>query len=254
MLLLNTIKTDCRQLLSWKFIVSFLITGVAYIATSTGFINEQPSVWYIVSKVVWGNTAFFAIYIMPAFAYSSHIESDWNSHVTSYWIIRVGVIRYTVSKIVVCAIAGFLTHFLGTLLLLAYLAPWMPLFVEDYSSTIYVTDWMHRGHITLGIVAYLADKAIGAAIIAALGMVISVYFMHPYVALSSPIVLIAIMSRVCDLFKLPALFNPSSWLHPFDTAQSAFMAISGKLIICILLLMIFCVVAIIGMRRRIRNT
>ncbi len=252
---LRSLWTDLRQLFSWKLAAAILVTGLTYIFAGFSFMYEQADVWYIVGLAVWGSTAYYTIYLLPVFAFSSQIAADWQTHATPYWIIRTGVVRYTVSKMIASAISGFLTHFLGVLILILYFAPSMPLFLQDHTTTIYSLDWMRKGYVIRGFIGFMIDKSIAAALVAALGMMVSVYFIHPYVAIASPIAVLLTLSRLTYKFRfgLFGILNPSYWTNTIDTADSAAEALLAKMILLIVMMTLFTIIGVAGMKRRVAH-
>lgn len=252
-MLFRVLYTDFRQIATWRLLGIAFVVGVTYIFVGFRFIREYASVWSVMTITVWGSTAFFTLELMPTFAFSPKIADDYYSHAVSYWIIRTGITRYTVSKIIACAAAGFITHFLGTVILFLFLFLKLPLYGENQESVIYALDWMNKGQVIWGFLGFMTDKAIGAALVAALGMVVSIFFIHPYVAVASPLVVMLTMSRIVYIFHLPEYLNPPFWTHVLSTANSALEAILTKIILLIVMIIVFCIIGTTGMKRRVSN-
>lgn len=253
MLFLRTLQKDLCQIWSKEMVLAILAIGLTYIFVGNGFVHENSDLWQIVNTTVWGSTAFFTIELLPCFAFSKKIASDWNSRVTQYWIIRTGVERYTISKILVCAISGFITHFLGTICFVLYYLPNMKAYVDSYGTNIYAVDWMNKGYIVLGYFGFITDKSIGAAIVASLGMIVSIFFTHSYVAVASPLIVMLTISRLVYILNLPEYLNPSYWTHSLDSAGSAWVALLDKIVLIAVMLILFCVIGVAGMKRRVSH-
>ena len=250
---LRTLRIDLLQILSWKLFAAAGIIGITYVLVGFRFIGESSSIWHIFSLATWGSTSFFTLILIPGFVFSTQITTEWNAHAFSYWIIRSGVIHYTVSKIIACAIAGFLAHFFGMCILALYLIPKLPLYSNVYVDIIYAVDGMNKKNVIWYLIGFITDKSIGAALVSSLGMVISVFFLYPYVAIASPLIVTLTMARLSYIFYLPKFLNPPYWWNISPTAGSAMGAFLDKTIILVIVLTFLCIVGVIGMKRRVSH-
>ena len=51
--------------------------------------------------------------IIPIFPFAATYATEWEEKATGFWFVRTGVIAYSLSKILVSAISGFLTTAFG---------------------------------------------------------------------------------------------------------------------------------------------
>ena len=248
---LRVFATDLRQVLSWRLVFAIIITLIIYGFAGLGFIGENTDVWYIVGMAVWGSTAFFTLFTIPSFVFSSAIAMDWQDKATRYWIIRIGSDRYTVSKLLACAIAGFLAHFIAALLLIVILSAKFPLYIQGSSTEVYERTLMQNGRPLIGMLLFIADRSMQAVIAAEIGMVISVFFTHPYVAVAAPLGIILTMSRLIYKYKLPSVIDMLNWNT--ISAETAGATVLYKFLLTFFYTILFSCIAVYGMRRKIAH-
>ncbi len=248
---LRLLSIDLQQVFTRRLTFAVIITFVIYSFAGVGFVNDEYiDIWYIVKMAVWGSTAFFTLYTIPAFVFSPALATDWQSGTTRYWIIRTGSDSYTLSKMFASAVAGFLTHFIATTLLMTVLAFKLPLFVKSSTTEIY-EDLMQEGYALSGIILYIADRSLKAVVAAEIGMVVSVFFTHPYVAIAAPLGVILTGSRLFYKFHAPAVLDLAYWdVMPVNTVGES---IIYKFLLTLFYTILFSCIAVYGMRRKIAH-
>ncbi len=249
---LRVFTIDLRQVFSWRLAAAILFTFIIYSFAGFGFVNDECiDVWYILEMAVWGSTAFFTIYVIPAFSFAPSLAMEWQSGASRLWIIRTGSDRYTISKILGCAVSGFLTHFVATVLLMVVLSAKLPLYIKSSTTELYEITLMQNGHPLTGMILFIADRSLKAVIAAEIGMVASVFFIHPYVAIAAPLGIILTMSRLIYKYNLPFVLDIAWWNSlPVNSAGEAILY---KLFLTLLYTVFFSWLAVIGMRRRIAH-
>ncbi|AEE96628.1 hypothetical protein [Mahella australiensis] len=250
----NLFATDVRRaLLSWRFLLSSSGVSCIMLGAVSGLLRKSDfsSIWYFMYLSMGGSgTASIILSIIPVFTFAISFAIEWEEKAVYFWIVRAGIIRYTISKIVVSAISGFLTVVVGMILFIVILMPWFPLFAissTDYSYEIL----MGQGYVLLGMLLYIAHFGFTGALMAVCAMWISVYIPNRFVAAASPVVLQFTLTRFTSGRELPGYLNPILWFDGIYDVGSPFATLLIKLTTVLVLCSLMGIAATVQMKRRV---
>lgn len=247
--------TDLRRaLLSWRFIISACGVSLIMFAAVPGLLGDtSSSVFYLMDLSLPGSgLSSMVLCILPVFAFAISFASEWEEKAVSFWIVRTGVVRYTISKIVVSAVSGFMTIVVGMILFILVLRPWFPLFTTVHTDLSYET-LMVQGHVYAGLLLYISHFALSGALTAVCAMWISAYLPNRFVVATAPVVLYFTSLRITGRLELPAYLDPVFWVGGIYNVASPVATLLTKLVTVIILCCIMCVAATLQMKRRISH-
>lgn len=254
MKLINLLVVDLkRALFSLRFLLCVCGVSCMMFAAVLGLLGDSSSVWYLVDMSLGGSgMASMILCILPVFAFAISFAIEWEEKVINFWIVRTGVVRYAVSKVVVSAISGFLTVALGMLFFILILSLWFPLFTHGHMDVPYEL-LMEQGRTFLGMFFYITHFALSGALMAVCAMWISVYFPNRFVATAAPVVIHFTLLRITSRIDIPAYFNPTYWVEGIYSVGSSTTTLLIKLATVITLCCIMGIDTAVQMKRRISH-
>lgn len=252
MKLRNLIAADMRRaLLSWRFLFSACGVALMMFSAVPGLLKNASSIWYLMDLSLGGSgMASMILCILPVFAFGISFAKEWEEKAVNFWIIRTGVVRYTISKIIVSFISGFLTIAMGMAIFIFVLRPWFPLFL-DLSADYSYEALMEQGHVFFGILLYVMHFGLSGALTAVCAMWLSTYLPNRFVATVSPVVLDFTVPRITGRMELPPYLNPVFWVEAIYSVPSPAATFLIKLVTILILCCLICIATILQMKRRI---
>lgn len=253
---LRLLREHLKQAISWRLLVCGVSVALVLAVAISGMIGNTESfmcVWYLLDKSICGSgTMTVVICILPAISYSITLATEWETHATSYWIVRMGITPYVISKMIISAIAGLLTLVIGMLLFIGIFSIWYPIYVSPHTYFAYET-LLEEGRIGAGLVGYILHYALSGALVSACGTFVATIIPNPFVAVSSPLIIHFTLTRLTATMHLPQLLNPLFWLEGITSTPSAGRALLEKLVVVVVLCTGLCLMAVWQMKRRVRN-
>ncbi len=134
-MLKKTMKIDLvRAVCSFRFFISVFIMFLVWYLNSKRFGIKEDILYLFIN--VWGRstTPLLAI-VVSSFGYVASYSEDVENHFLKYSLLRIGIKRYIISKIIICFFTSFLIITLGTALFLFSQSYSLPL-VADHSITV----------------------------------------------------------------------------------------------------------------------
>ena len=238
--LIRNIKIDLKRAFCSKlFLVGLLcMIGVCYLNISWDNMNA-PSVIYLVSGLAFGGFVQM-IFVCGAIPYATSYLSDLENGYIRFLVIRGDLSSYLHSKIIVTALSGFVTVWIGKMLFALSLRLIFPT-VDEYTSMstagvdllFGVSPWAY-----IVVDAFL--YAMAAAGFAVMALFISSLVRNVFVTVMSPLVLFFMITSLQQIFNLPQEIELNGLLMGYITAykdswQFTLLHISVVWIIAILL-------------------
>ena len=267
MLFLQVFKKDfIRSIASKGFWLSVL--GVAFLVTITAYptISYSNTIFSILRNGVMGNgTEMVISCVLPIIPFSLSFAFEWHEKAIYFHTIRSGLRLYTISKLVVSCISGFLVLFFGitaSIPFLKILAPQLP-----FSDPVYLSDdffWsslLAEGHAVSGFLIFIVYYSLAGCLTSVSGLCFSTYIPNPFAALAAPMALYYTLMRIdflssaegwLRLSKLDFL-SPAYWINvPYHT-DSWLLGIGIKFVVILLLSILLGIVTIKQIKRRVLN-
>lgn len=254
MKLLRALWVQFRQMLSWQLALCGFLAALMMELSVAGIIADHisgkaayTSVWYLINST---GTNLLTLFVLPTLPFAMSLAQDWEARATPYWAAREGIARYTMSKLLASAMAGFLTVGLGLALFVlangTYL-PWFhPCTSVDYEAL------FEAGHIFLGWLCYILHMALSGAMIGALGMFMSIFVPNQFVAISAPLAIHLTVLRVMptNLISPVSVWYPINWVEGIHYTASPGLTLLGKFLLTAGFCVLMCAAGCVWMKRR----
>ena len=252
--ILEYVAVQLRRAMSFR--VLFIILGIALIQTLSvvGFMNENAHVFYLLVISI-DSMAFFSVMMLPAASFSDTFAQEWESHEAFLYMIRSGVVPYCVSKLIAAALVGFFCVFLGFgLTMLIFRGMGYAWFIPGIGGggTAY-EPMMEQGKIVAGYLLTLTDLSFSGALVAVLGMVVSMFVPNAFAAIASPLILVFTMNILFNLLRLPAQINPMTLMDIMSGELTSISAIVEKAALCFAAMGILGTLGVREIRRRLAD-
>ncbi len=221
------------------------------IPADTGFIDFA----YVMSYVV--NLSYFVyLYVfLASVPYVTSFCGDQNCQYIKPMVVRCGVRRYCVSKILGCALSAYLVIMVGLLLTSGLVLLRYPMF-NGYSYDLLTPPFNELAHGPVPMLYFIFQYSclgMNGALWAVVGLTVSAWLPNRFVALASPLFFYYILTDLLSKW-LPA------WISPFSLGKGAdvlglpawptFLYITGVFIVLIILVgLVFTHLV----KRRVRN-
>ena len=148
----------------------------------------------------------------------SHAEEFSTGYIKSVYL-RIGSVKYTLSKIIVTSIMTFVTVFVGYTFLIMLLNCVMPLFPEAQNIQTYYGQTslflLAEKQTPLFFICELIQESTASAFLSVITVVVSLYIKNKYVLLCVPVVIVEGWSYLCGTFNLPNIL----WWNLFISDQ-----------------------------------
>lgn len=164
----------------------------------------EVSTLYVIDIIIGLSVAKKLILLCSSFSAVTGFCQDWNSKYIQFLIIRKGINRYIVSKILVCFISTFIVSFAGIMTFCIGYTIKSPI----YSLEDEVEPWGYIGGNKIPVLYLLVIVLIfsmSCAVWSVIGLTISSYIPNKFVALISPIVASYIIEGLS--YSLPSCIN-----------------------------------------------
>lgn len=144
-LFLRTLRASLkRAVFSVNFITAVFVTFLVLALESTGLYTEGGDVIYYLGLALNGSSAIVLIVcVFSTLPYSTSFATDWAERSFRFWSVRCGLRGYALTRIVACAVSGFLTSFLGMALFTAVFSLRFPLFLSHSVGNAYSVYLIH---------------------------------------------------------------------------------------------------------------
>src|SRR5690625_2125285 len=239
-----------RSMISFSFLLSTLGVTIILLLTAYGWFHENTDVVYLFVSSISGGTLFIITGILPLFAFSTSFASEWEQGATSFWLIRTGVRNYSINKVLVRALTGFLTTCLGMLLFILLLRIKFPLFVFNSTGDPYAY-LLDDGKPMIYLIYNIFHYSLSSALFAVTALWVSTYIPNRFIALASPLALYFVIFRFMTGLDIPQYLKINTIVVGGYRGETAFNTFLFKLIPVIILCGLMGFAAVRQIRRRI---
>ncbi len=200
---IRSIRMDIqRAFCSNLFIAGILCTvGVCYLNISWDNMLA-PSVMYLVAGLAFGSQVQ-VLFVCGALPYATAYLNDWNNGYIRLLVIRGNLRSYLRSKVLVTALSGFFSVFIGKLLFVSSLClfyPWTSEFDVPDKIGVNLLYYIHPWAYFIGDALLYALAAAGFAVMA---LLVSGFVLNTFVTIASPLVLFFAITSIYQIFHLP---------------------------------------------------
>jgi len=206
--LIKNLKIDLYRAFSGKlFLIGLLCTqGVFYL--NIPWDNIGQSVIYIVNLLLFGSFVQLLL-VCGAIPYATAYLSDCENGYIKSLVIRSDLRSYLRSKVIITAISGFLTVFLGKLIFAMTMLSFFPVISPSRTeiSQDFVLDVLAVTHPYAYLFVNAATYALGTAAFAVLALLISSLTHNIFVTIMSPMVMYFLFTSITQILHLPADFS-----------------------------------------------
>lgn len=203
--LCKSLKIDLmRAFRNRLFPVGILLTGGVLAANFPWENIPDPSVLYLVQFIAWGSYVQL-IFICGVIPFGTAYLAETEHQYIRYLIFRSDVKSYLRSKVIVTALSGFMTIFLGKMLVAGIIRMFYPMAgrLAHYDPTegginclMAINPW---GYVLADAFLY----AMAGAAFALLALLVSAVARNTFVTIMSPMVLYFMISSVTQWLHLP---------------------------------------------------
>lgn len=239
-----------RSVISFSFLLSTLGVTIILLFTAYGWIHDNTDVIYLFLCSISGGTLFIITGVLPLFAFSTSFASEWEQGATSFWLIRTGVRNYSINKVLVSALTGFLTTCLGMLLFILLLRIKFPLFVFNSTGDPYAY-LLDDGKLMIYLIYNIFHYSLSSALFAVTALWVSTYIPNRFIALASPLALYFVIFRFTTSLDIPRYLKINTIVESGYRGETAFNTFLFKLIPVIVLCGLMGFAAVKQIRRRV---
>ncbi len=250
---LRAVYVQLRQALSWPLALCAVLYAVMSELSVAGLIAMGPQLITVWNLAQSNGSSLLTLFILPTLPFAMSIAMDWDSRAVPYWVAREGAGRYTVSKLLVSALSGFLTVGLGLIIFVLANGAFFPWY-RSCSGADY-EQLFEGGHIFLGWLGYILHMSLSGALIGALGMLTSIFVPNRFVAVSAPLAIHLTVLRIMptELISPISVWYPTNWVEGIHCTLSPWRTLIEKLLITAGFCILMCIGGCICMRRRLEN-
>lgn len=143
------------------------------------------------------------IVLCSAFSYVTSFCNDWSCQFTKPVIIRSGINKYTLSKLITCFTTTFLVSFMGMTLFIVSLSLWYPLFpAGDLAASVFppFDSLAYSVFPAFYLLIQIAVFSMASATWSTVGLAVSAYIPNGFVAITVPVVASYILEEFTSIF------------------------------------------------------
>ena len=247
---LQAFFVQLRQAVSWPLALCALLLALMAELGVAGMLagdRQILSVWYLAQS---SGAGLLTLFVLPTLPFAMSLAGDWESRALPYWVAREGVARYTVSKLLASAAAGFLTVGLGLGLFVLVNGAFLPWYAS--CSSVDYEAFFEKGQILLGWLCYMLHIALSGALIGALGMFTSILVPNRFVAVSAPLAIHLTVIRIMPTRMISpiSIWHPINWVEGLHHTSSPWLTLLGKFLLTAGFCLLMCIAGALWMKRR----
>lgn len=192
-----------RAILSVRFLFCVVAIALVMLFSSSGvFLSASDSLGLLGFSLSGTGSIILILGILPLFPFSTNFSYEWEQKISRFWMIRTGITNYSLSKITVSAISGFLTTVLGFILFIFITLVKHPFFQHVSTGDAYAVLLENNQPIKY-FFYFITHYSLTSALFAVVALWVSSYIPNPFVAVSVPFVLYFILHRFTTLLDIP---------------------------------------------------
>lgn len=241
-----------RAIISWRLLASICGVTLVLAISSMGAINPQEDVLSIVQLSGTGGNFVLIVLLLPLIPFATSFAAEWEERALAFWLIRTGVRTYASCKVIVSAVTGFLTTFVGVMLyavILSFFLPFHHVYNTGDAYEILLLQEMPVSYLFFS----TAHLSLSSAIFAVLALWISTYFPNRFSALALPAVIYFVVYRLTRFWELPPYLHVSTLVEGTYHAGSAINTLFVKLSVVVVFIVLMGYGTTAKIRRRVQS-
>lgn len=242
-----------QAVFSFRFL--FSVCAVVLVLTFTvwdwitNFEPHHDAIYFYVIGI-GGGSLFLLTGIIPLFTFATSFASEWEQRATSFWMIRTGIRTYSVSKIIMTALTGFLVTALGFWLFILLLAIKYPLLSFISTGDAYVGLLEAEAPVKY-LLFHITHTSLTSALFAVTALWVSTYIPNTFVTIASPLVIYMIAHRFTSQLEIPEYLKALTIVETTYDAGSPISTLLLKLVTVVVLCMLMGFMIVRQIRRRV---
>ncbi|MCK9252374.1 MAG: hypothetical protein M0P55_06415 [Clostridiales bacterium] len=242
-----------RAILSFRFAICLGFLLLAMLLSIWGFIANAADTIYLLGLTRSGTAnAILFFCLLPTLPFATSFAGEWNEGAVPYWAIRLGTVRYAVSKTVVTALSGFVYSACGMLGFVALLSLKLPLFVRSSSGDVY-SVLLDQGRPGTYLFFYVTHFAFSSALFAVAALWVSSFIPNVFTAISGPLVLYFMLHRLTSTLDIPNAFKAGAIVEQVAGNGTCGQALAQKAVTAGLLMLVLGVWTVRNIRKKVRH-
>lgn len=242
-----------RAILSIRFLLSACGVALVLFIASWGQIKFARDVLYLLGLGISGTASMLIIAgILPLFPFATTFATEWQERAVRFWIVRTGIRNYSMSKVLVSAISGFLTTAVGMLMFVLALRTRLPLFVESFTRDPY-EPLLLAGKPVQYLCYYITHYSLSAVLFAVAAVWVSTFIPNKFTAVAAPLVLYFVAHRATTGRSIPQYLRIVVLVEGMYPTGSPHTSLLLKLGIVLILCLLMGYGTVRQIRRRIQN-
>lgn len=253
-LLLSAFILDLhRAVLSRRTLYSICFLLTAMILSIWGFIPNAKDAIYLLGLTLSGtaNSLLF-LCLLPILPFATTFAAEWNDKATNFWLIRLGCLRYSLSKIFVSALSGFLFTASGMLLFLLLFSLKIPLFVRSSSGVVYA-QFLDSGQPGIYLCFYITHFALSSSLFAVAALWVSTIIPSIFTAIAGPLVIYFAAHRLTTTLNIPDYLKAGRIVESISSAGNPVQTLLIKSGVVMVLIFLMSFSIIINIRKKVRH-
>lgn len=240
-----------RAIISWRFLVGICGVSLVLGIGSFGAMNDHEDVLSLTMLSGTGNFVLIVL-LLPLIPFATSFAAEWEERAIAFWLIRTGVRTYASCKVIVSAVTGFFTTFVGIMLyavILSFFLPFHHVYNTGDAYEILLLQEMPVSYLFFS----TAHLSLSSAIFAVLALWISTYFPNRFSALALPAVIYFVVYRLTRFWELPPYLHVSTLVEGTYHAGSAINTLFVKLSVVVVFIVLMGYGTTAKIRRRVQS-
>lgn len=259
---LRLLKNDFqRAICSYRFLFSVLAVTFLVSAIGCTQIGDVAGICHLVSRAVKGNGVDDVTrLVLPLVPFGMTFALEWKEKSYLFYVSRVGIERYILSKMIVTAVSGMLMTLVGTAMaipILRALAPELPIVTTGDAN--FYSHFLKEGKVVFGFFLFVLNFALTSCFASFCGVCFSTYVPNPVAVLASPMLIYYTLIRFGPIYEIPGIFekyiffNPVFWVNATYPTDSPAMQLGYHFGNAVMYFVVFSFLAIRQTKRRVLN-
>lgn len=246
-----------RAIISVPFFLSACGVTVVMVFATWSLITQKSNesyldVIYLYGMGTGGGSLFLMTGILPLFPFATTFASEWGQQATNFWTVRTGIRNYAVGKVIVSALAGFLTTAVGLSLFFLLMRIKLPLFSAPSSGDAYASLLDQEMPIRY-LLYHVTHISLTSALFAVVALWISTYLPNRFVTVAAPLVIYFVAHRFTTQLDIPEYLKATWIVEQIYDAGSLNATLLIKLGIVVSLCMLMGYGTVRQIRRRVQH-
>lgn len=243
-----------RAIFSWRFLFSVMaMAALIPISVGTSMGDRNDTVFYLLTMLVGSGMEGLGLLILPVFAFGLSYASEYREGADRLLIARVGCSRYITSKIIMCAVSGFATVFMGMVIFIILAGITHPLYRLGESHTYFqYAELIAEGMVLKGYLLYMLHMGLAGAVASVCALWLSALKPNVFFAATAPFLLYFTIARITSGMQLPGWIDPLYWCAVYEVGTVG-STILARMAVSLVLCTVMGMAASYHIKRRLRN-